>query len=174
MHPLKIMHNRLRLSLLITLCLTAPLTFALPEDRQMPAQLAADSADLSQQNHRGEYNGKVEFDQGSTHLRAAKAVTEGNLKNELIMAVAMGESGEQAHFWTETAKDKPLLHAWADTIRYLPLEHRIELIGNARITQGENTFSAPVITYDTEKQHVTSRSDGKGRTTILIHPEKKA
>ncbi|WED43895.1 lipopolysaccharide transport periplasmic protein LptA [Legionella cardiaca] len=149
-------------------------SFAMPDDREKIAELAADSADLNQQTHRGEYVGRVEFNQGTTHLRAAKAITEGNQQNKLILAIALGDETEQAHYWTQTALNKPLLHAYADMIRYYPERHLVELIGNARITQGDNSFAGPKISYDTEKQHVISKGDTKNRTTIIIHPEKKS
>ncbi|MDI9818354.1 MULTISPECIES: lipopolysaccharide transport periplasmic protein LptA [unclassified Legionella] len=145
----------------------------MPDDREKIAELSADSADLNQEKHRGEYLGNVKFDQGTTHLRAAKAITEGNKQNKLILAIAIGNEAQQAHYWTQTAEDKPLLHAYADLIRYHPEKHLVELIGNARIAQGNNSFSAPKILYDTVKQHVISKGSGKNRTTIIIHPEKK-
>lgn len=155
---------------LMTIC---HFVFALPEDREKRMELSADSADITQIAHHGEYIGHVELDQGSTHLRAAKAITEGDKRNKLVLAVAEGNKKEQAHCWTLTAVDKPPLHAYADIIRYLPEQHTIELIGNAKVIQGDNSFSAHKIIYDTVKQHVISKSDGKTRTTIIFHPEKK-
>ncbi|WP_058451980.1 MULTISPECIES: lipopolysaccharide transport periplasmic protein LptA [Legionella] len=157
---------------LLLLLLATPLCFALPEDREKPVELSADTADLNQQTHRGEFIGHVQLDQGSSHLRAANAITEGNAQNKLVLAIANGDQKEQAHFWILTELNKPPLHAYADVIRYHPDQHLIELIGNARVVQGENSFSAPKISYDTLKQHVVSKSDGKARTTIIFHPEK--
>jgi len=167
-----------RLKLFITFCLTLTAFIqpvqAMPDDRDKQLELSADSADLNQQTHRGEFLGNVQLDQGTTHLRATKALTEGSEKNKLVAAVAIGDAQTQAHYWTQTAIDKPLLHAYADTIRYYPDKHLIELIGNARVEQGKNSFVAPKISYDTLKQHVLSSNDGKSRTTIILHPEKKA
>ncbi len=146
---------------------------ALPDDREKIMQLSADTADLNQQTHQGEYIGNVQLDQGTTHLRAASARTEGDKQNKLILAIAKGDSKKQAHFWVITELNKPPLHALADLIQYFPERNIVELIGNARVTQGENSFSAPKIIYDTVKQHVVSRSNGKERTTIIIHPGKK-
>lgn len=158
----------------VLLSLVSNLSLAMPDDREKTLHLFADSADLNQQTHRGIYTGNVKLDQGTTHLRAAKAITEGNKDNKLVLAVAEGNQKEQAHYWTQTASDKPLLHAYANTIRYLPDQHLIELIGKAQVVQGDNSFSAPKISYDTLKQHVLSKSDGKTRTMIIIHPGKKA
>ena len=146
------------------------LSSAMPDDREKILRLSADKADLNQQIHRGEYLGHVQLDQGTSHLRAAKAITEANKQNKLTLAIAVGNKKNQAHYWTQTAVDKPLFHAYADTIRYHPDRHLIELIGHARVVQGDNSFAAPRISYDTLKQHVISKSDGKSRTTIIIHP----
>lgn len=147
-------------------------SFALPEDREQVLHLSADTADLNQEKHHGVYIGDVQLDQGSTHVRAAEAITEGNEKNQLMKAIAKGNGHEQAHYWALTAADKPPIHAYADNIYYYPERHLIELIGNARVEQGENTFSAPKISYDTLHQHVVTTASGKQRTTIIIHPEK--
>lgn len=162
----------LKLAVILLLLLTKEICFALPDDREKPLELSADSADLNQQTHRGEFIGHVQLDQGSSHLRAANAITEGSAQNKLVLAVANGDQKEQAHFWTVTEHGKPPLRAYADMIRYHPDQHLIELIGNARVVQGENSFSAPKISYDTLKQHVVSKSDGKTRTTIIFHPGK--
>jgi lipopolysaccharide export system protein LptA len=137
-------------------------------------QLSAGSADLNQQDHRGIYIENVKLDQGTTHIRAAKAVTEGNSKNQLTKAIIHGNKETQAHYWTLTDTKKPPMHAFADIIYYYPAKHIITLVGNARVEQGEDSFSAPSITYDTLHQHVISKSDGQGPTTIVIHPGKNS
>lgn len=159
---------------MLMLALTSNLSLAMPDDREKILELSADTADLNQQTHHGEYLGNVQLDQGTTHLRAAKAITEGDKQNKLVLAIANGNKKDQAHYWTQTAVDKPLLHAYANTIRYYPNHHLIELIGHARVIQGDNSFAAPKISYDTLQQHVISKSDGKTRTTIIIHPGKQA
>jgi lipopolysaccharide export system protein LptA len=147
--------------------------YALPGDKEQTMHVVSDSADLSQKNHKGTYTGNVEFIQGSTNLHAANAITQGNDKNQLVLAIANGGKGKQAHYWTETGPDKPPFHAYADTIKYYPLRHLIELIGNARVEQGPNSLSAAKISYDTLEQHVVSESKGTTRTTIILYPEKK-
>ncbi len=157
----------------LMLLLITSVCFALPQDREQVMKLRADSADLNQETHRGLYVGDVQLDQGSTHVEAAEAVTEGDANNKLIRAIAKGSPKAQAHYWVLTATDKPPLHAYADKIIYYPERHLIELIGNARIEQGDNSFSAPKISYDTERQHVVTKRDGNMRTTIIFHPEKR-
>lgn len=145
--------------------------FALPTDKNQILNFRADSADINQETHFGYYTGNVALDQGSTHLRSAKASTEMDKKNKLIMATAEGSKTEQAHFWTLTDEKKPPVHAYANTIRYFPEKHLIELIGRARVEQGNDSFSAPKINYDTLHQHVLSQTQHQGQTVIIIHPE---
>ena len=92
----------------------------------------------------------------------------------ILLAIAFGSKKTQAHYWEQTALDKPLLHAFANEIRYYPERHLIELLGNARVTQGDDSFSSAKITYNTEKQHIAAKSSQHDRTVIIIHPEKKA
>jgi lipopolysaccharide export system protein LptA len=157
----------------IFLLLGNPIAYALPTDKEQIIHVDADTADLNQLTHRGIYTGHIKFNQGTTNLHAEKAITQGNDKNELILAIAEGNATKQAHYWTQTAVDKPLLHAFANTIRYHAQTHIIDLIGNAKITQGENSFAAPTIRYNTVKQQVISKNDGSNRTTIILYPEKK-
>ncbi|KTD20723.1 lipopolysaccharide transport periplasmic protein LptA [Legionella londiniensis] len=145
---------------------------ALPNDREQVLMLQADTADLNQETHRGIYIGDVQLDQGTTHVRAAEAITVGDANNKLVMAKATGNQDAQAHYWSTPENGKPPLHAYADEIYYYPDKHLIKLIGNARVEQGKNSFSAPEIIYDTEKQHVVTQKNNKARATIIIHPEK--
>lgn len=156
----------------LVLCFITHRSQAMPDDHTKTMQFKAGAADIDQQSHHGTYTGNIELDQGTTHIRAAKATTEGNEKNQLVKAVIEGEGPTQAHYWTLTTLDKPPLHAYADIIYYHPDRHLIELVGHARVEQGEDSFSAPQISYDTLHQHVISKSDGKTRTTIVIHPKK--
>ncbi len=159
-----------RALLLGLLCLASWPSFALPSDKDAVVHLRAGTASLNQRTHRGVYTGDVRLDQGSTHVRAAFAITNGNANNQLILAVAHGNATTQAHVWTRASLEKPPLHAYADTIRYIPLQHLIELLGHARLTQGHQSFAAPTIKYDTLLQHVTTQQNGRERTTIVIHP----
>lgn len=145
--------------------------YALRSDKNQILNFKADAADINQETHLGHYKGHVALDQGTTHLRASLATTEVNENNKLVKATAEGNKKEQAHFWTLTDEKKPPFHAYADLIRYFPEKHLIELEGKARVEQGNDSFSAPIIQYDTLHQHVLSQSKGKGQTVIIIHPE---
>lgn len=162
-----------KISILIFVCLSQQ-TMALPEDAQKVMHIQAGSAELSQQNHLGTYINGVSLDQGSTHIRAAKAITQGNASNQLVKAIIEGDLHTQAHYWGLVAQDKPMLHAYADKIIYYPLTQEVELIGHARIEQGKHAFTAPVIQYNLKTQHVSTKQLPGEQTTITIHPEPKS
>lgn len=150
------------------------MTLALSTDKLQIMKMTADSADLDQNKHLGTYKGNVEFDQGSTHLRADHAMTWGDAQNHLILAEAYGDKqGKQAHYWTLESEDKPPIHAYANSIKYNPANHKIELLGKARVEQGTNSFAAERIIYDTERQQVISSGNKQQRIVIIYHPEKK-
>ena len=70
-------------------------------------------------------------------------------------------------------KEKPELHAYAKQIEYFPEQHLIHLIGHARIEQGQNSFAAQNIRYDTLTQKVVTTSPQKSRTLIVFHTDDK-
>jgi len=167
------MGNRIVLGLL---CLILPTlnAFALTSDRSKLVYFSSGHAALDEKTGEGSYSEGVSIDQGTTHLRATDAKTIMSAKHELTRAIARGNSKKQAHFWTCTSPDKPPLHAYADALSYYPLENRLELVGNARIIQGENTIQAPTINYDTKAERLitTASTDKKQGTLILIDPKK--
>ena len=169
MNPIRV--NKHFFSVLLLLFTSS--CFALPDDRAQIMHFRADTAELNHHTHRGIYVGDVQLDQGSTHIRAAEAITEGNLKNQLIKAIIKGNKAAQAHYWTLATADKLPVHAYADIIYYYPEKHSIELVGNAKVEQGTDSFSAPTIRYNTLNQCVVSENDSKSRTTITIHPGKR-
>lgn len=162
-------YSRRRKSWGLLLLLLPQCLFALPGDNKEPLLVRADSADLNQKQHLGTYLGNVAVDQGSTHIRAAKALTEGDAQNHLVKAVIEGDGMTQAHYWTLQNQDKPELHAYADTIFYYPKEHQIRLVGHASVIQDQNKIAANTICYNTLTQRVTTSFQGE-QTTISIQP----
>jgi len=167
------MGNRMILNLLCLSLITSN-AFALTSDRSKLVYFSSGHASLDEKTGQGIYSEGISIDQGTTHLRATDATTIMNPEHQLTRAIAHGNTQEQAHFWTCTSTDKPSLHAYADTLSYYPFENRLELVGHARITQGDNTLQAPTINYDTKAERLitTSNTDKKQGTLILIRPEK--
>lgn len=139
------------------------------ESSEAPIYLEASTASINQTTHIGKYQNII-LHQGTFHLQALSAQTKTNQKNQLVEAIAQGSDNTPAHVWS-TEKD-PTVHAYANKIIYYPNQHRIELIGQAKIIQGDNSFSAPKIIYDTLNQHVVTESHSQARTVIVYRPSK--
>lgn len=147
-------------------------SIALSSDKNQPIQVQAGSADINQQTHQGIYKNNVQLVQGTTHIEAYEAITTGDNTNQLVLAVIKGTKDKPAHYQTMTEANKPPLHAYADTMKYYPKRHVIELIGNASITQGNNAFKAAKITLNIQTHHIVSQSDNTQQTIITFYPEK--
>ena len=144
----------------------------MPDDRTRIMYLSANSADVNQQLHRGIYDGGVKLDQGTTHIRAARAITILDANNKLLQAVIYGNNLTRAHYWTRAVLDKPILHAYADIMYYYPKRHTIDLLGHVRVKQGLDFFAAKYMSYDTLRRHLISKSCGNEQNLIVMHPGK--
>lgn len=160
---------------LFFMILLPSLCLALASDQNKPITMRADQVELQQAKQLGLFKGHVEVDQGSSHLRSGSAIAYTDKHNKILKAVAIGTSKKQASFTTTQKPHEPALHAYADSITFYPQDNRIVLEGNATLHKGMNKFSAAIIKYDIKNQHVISQEDkqGNGRTTIIIHPQKK-
>ena len=158
--------------LLVALLLFNESSHAAIPNKSAPMQITAGSAEIDQQKHVGIFEKGVSLVQGESHLRAARAITRHNTKNKLIAATCYGDNKSQAHFWSNTAKGK--MHAYANIITFYSTENIIELSGNARITQSNDSFSAPLIRYNTTSGKVITEKKNNQRTSIIIHPGKSS
>jgi lipopolysaccharide export system protein LptA len=155
--------------LLLCLCLLASGVFALPTDTHKRLLMQAKTADIKQQKGVATFHGNVQADQGLTHLRAQSAKTFFDKKNHLKLAIAYGSHKLLAHYWTLPHLNRPLLHAYAKTIKYYPSQGKVILIGHARLQQGGNAYRAPEIIYYMKQNRIVSPQHNKGRTTIVFN-----
>lgn len=160
--------KKLILTLLITIF---PLTsWALSTDKQQPAYIQADSATLNHKTGVCIYRGHVQLTQGSTTIIADTLTTYLNDQNALQQATAVGQL---ANYTTLPDNTKLPFTAVAQTINYYPIKAAVELIGQAKATQGSDSFAGPKINYDIKQQLVVTPPSQGGRTTIIIQPQQK-
>lgn len=145
---------------------------ALPDDKNQLAQLEADQVDFDTQTHQGNYQGHVKFSQGSSHLEADEAHTRFDDHNQIVYAKALSSPFSQTHFWTKMNPNDPDFHAYARQIEYFPDKRVIILTGSAKIKQGDNIMTAPVMAYHLDTHHLSTKLVGPSRTRLLIHPDK--
>ena len=158
---------------LLAFVLQNKLAYALPDDEKAPFELHSETADINQSTRTGVYTGNIEFDQGTSHIRAWKSIIKTDENNKLIKAIISGNKEKQAHFWTMIDKTKPMLHAYADKIYYYPNTRIIKLKGNAKVLQDNNSLTADIILYNVASNHVTTENNHKNRTTIIFHPKER-
>ena len=154
----------------LLLGLNSNIAFALNTDKDQILQIIADSVELKHHTGVAIYRHHVHVSQGTTHLTADKLTTTYDDQNQLESATAIGNK-TRATYRTQTDIKKPELIAQADTIKYLPKQKLVQLIGNAQASQGTDTFIAPQINYDIQNQIITSPPAEDGKTVITIQPK---
>lgn len=143
-------------------------TFALTADKAENLLLMADKMTFSNKQKIGTYLGHVYLKQGSSTLHANKAWTYTNNNHQLDKAIALGNATKQALFETLMEGQKDKLKGAADKISYFPNKQLIRLEGHAFLSQGKNTYQAPLIIYDITKQRLISQKTSKSRSHITI------
>ncbi len=154
---------------LITL-LASGSTYALSTDKQQPAFIKSDTATLNHRTKICVYTGHVELTQGSTVITADTLTTYSDAQNQLEQASAIGKF---ATYSTQPDNNPQKLIATALTLNYYPKKAQVELIGQAKATQGSDSFAGPRINYNIKEQIITSPPSKEGRTTIIIQPGQK-
>lgn len=115
----------------------------------------------------------VIFNQGKTHLESNSVNAILDEKHHPQYAIARAAPLKRVHFSTQPSPQDPLMHAYSNTMEYLPLQHLIVLTGEAKLSQGKRLFSAPLIRYNTLKHQVISLPEKESRTHIIFYPDKK-
>lgn len=148
----------------------SPLGFALSTDQQQVATINADAATLNPKTGFCIYRGHVVLKQGTTSILADNLTIQSDGKNQLEHAIAKGNLASYS-----TMPDNSTLEfiAMGETIDYYPKKNLIVLRGQAKATQGKDSFAGPVINYDTKSQMVTTPFSKQNRTTIVIQPDQK-
>ena len=145
-------------------------SFALSTDKQQPALLQADSATINHKTGISVYTGHVKLVQGSTVITADVLTTLSTNQNQLELATAIGNP---ATYSTLPDNTTMMFNASALTLKYQVPSQQVDLTGNAKALQGNDSFAGPHIIYDIKQQLVISPPSDQGHTTILIQPTQK-
>lgn len=160
----------LKLISLIFFFVYVPHCFALSTDKQQPAILQADSATINHKTGISVYRGHVKLIQGSTVITADILTTHTSPQDQLQLATAVGVP---ATYSTLPDNTTMVFNASALTINYQVPNQQVDLTGNAKALQGNDSFAGPHIIYDIKQQLVISPPSDQGHTTILIQPNQK-
>ena len=149
------------------------MALALPEDRRQPIHIQADESSFDAESGVSTLTGAVQIDQGTLRIMAENVtVTDDN--GRLVRIVAHGEPDSPATYSQRLNVGEPLVYAEAQQIDYAVGEERIELRGQALLTQADREFAGEAIFYDIEEGRVTARSERPGGVRFKWQPEPPA
>ena len=156
---------------LLALALVAAPAGARESDRQQPATIEADRAEIDQASGESRYFGDVVFVQGSLRITGAElsmTAPDGVVRH----AEAHGTpEGEPARIRQQTDTGQ-VVRAHARTIDYDAEQGLVTLVGNAELLRDGEHFAAGRIRYWPDARRVEGgRGDDGGRVRIRIEPE---
>lgn len=159
--------NRWRSILLFFLVLALPLVAASAPAQKSPVRITADSLALDQKEQSTTYIGNVVLTQGPMTLTAdSLKVFVDNGKLGRIEA-----SGDPARFET-TLEDETLVKGEADRIVFDSANGLLTLIGDGRLSQGQNRIENDYIRYNLRNGNLKAGGEkARKRVEMIFHPE---
>lgn len=154
------------------LALTANFAMALPDDRNKPIEIQADSAERDAKTGITTYTGNVDIKQGSIHIAASTVVLNSN-KNKLTQIHA---TGTPATYHQQITGPSDVVDAKANTIHFDVAKNLLTLQDNASLKQESGSIVGDRIEYDTQAERVRARAakpglnDNGRRITVIIPP----
>lgn len=156
--------------MLLGLVLAPLYGYALPEDSEKTIHIVANSTEFNYKTGLDVYEGNVQIDQGTTHVKADKLITQKDEHHHIVSAIAYGLA-HLAEYTTIPKAGDVNLNAKAKIIRYFPTTSTIILEENVTVTQGKNSFHGPHIIYNMKNQTVSAPASKNGRASIVIEPK---
>lgn len=152
-------------ALLLLLVLAAPPVAALQSDRNQPIHIQADRVLVDEARKVSTYEGNVELSQGTLRVTAERVeiVRSSNGVERLVA------TGAPVTFRQRPDNSDEDIHGQAHRVEYTAANALVELIGDARLSQGQDEFSGPRISYESDQNRV--RASGEGRVHAIIHPQ---
>lgn len=154
------------------LTLATSCVFALPDDRNKPIEIQANSAERDAKTGVTTYTGNVDVQQGSIHISANKVVLN-STNNKLTK---MHATGSPATYHQQLTGPKDVVDAQAINIYFDVAKNLITLQDSASLKQASGSIKGDRIEYDTKAERVkaqASRSGGNDnnqRITVIIPP----
>jgi lipopolysaccharide export system protein LptA len=147
----------------------SPVT-ALPEDREQPIRITADSASRFETTGETHYTGNVELTQGSLRINADRIVVQ-QPQNGAGVIIATGNPARLKQ--TPTEQRGPV-SASAERIEYRQDLDTVKLVRNARIEQEGAVVTGAIIDYEVNAQQVKARAavsaEDNQRVEVIIPP----
>lgn len=173
MYGVDTMHlNRLLHAALCCLALSGAATQvqALPEDRSQPIHISADSASINEKTGVTVYSGQVEIVQGSMKIRGDRVELYRTADGDVNRIVSVGKPAE---FEQQPKHSDPVTHAYGLRMEYRIKAQQITIDEQAKVEQGQDTFTGERIVYNMDKAIVDAFSSESGdqRVKMVIQPK---
>lgn len=162
-------NNLFKLLGLAAIVVFSPLSAALPDDKDKPIELRADSAEIDDNKKVSVYIGNVFIKQGSMELKADK-ITIYSDDDGVKEMVAIGKP---ANFRQQGEVNGPFTKGKAERIEYFAEIDETIFIDKAELTQDGDIFTGDRIRFEMTNDIVTATSHNKGSQVIMTLPPRK-
>jgi lipopolysaccharide export system protein LptA len=139
---------------------------ALPEDADQPIHIRADNAEIDQQQGLVIYRGEVRVDQGTLRVTADEMTVE-YVEQKVVRITA---KGTPAHYQQQIEADEDQVKAHSSTIIYYTQEERLDLLGDAFLTQEGNEITGDLIKYDIVAGKVDATAESEAPVRMILQP----
>ena len=161
--------KQLRTAVLLTGLLVCGPALSLPDDRDKPIRITADTAIRDEKQGFTVYTGNVHMIQGSLDIVADKlTIYHENADADKIVA-----EGNPAKMKQRPAVDEPMVRARAQTIEFYKLEDRVHLKIDAHITRDDgSSVTGDSIDYYISDELIKADSDQSpdGSPVVVVIP----
>ncbi len=139
---------------------------ALPEDADQPIHIRADNAEIDQDQGLVIYRGAVRVDQGTLRVTADEMTVE-YVEQKVVRITA---TGSPAHYQQQIEVGKEQVKAHSSTIVYHTQDERLDLHGNAFLTQEGNEITGDLIKYDIVAGKVDAKAESDSPVRMILQP----
>lgn len=148
----------------LLLAYTPLAALALESDVDKPIEVEADSVEIDEGNNKSVYKGNVVLVQGSIRLTADRVtVIQNDDKSDQIQAV-----GNPVRITQKPADGKKPVKGHSSRMEYYVDSDMLYLIGNAVLTQDQDTFKSDRIAYDRKKSLIKGGTSAQGKTRVRV------
>ncbi len=153
----------------ILLSLLSSLAFAMPEDRDKPIEIEAESVVVDESTGFNQFMGDAVVTQGSLVL-SAELIEVRTSDEEVESMVAKGSQQKPAKYIQSQPNQVRFIEATAIEITYDVEKGVVFLIGDAHLAQGFDSFSGETLEYDVDNDKVLVKGseDGVKRVKFKI------
>lgn len=157
--------NTRLITLMLLLQASLPFTAqALEEDVNKPIEVEADSVEIDEGSGKSIYKGNVILTQGSIRLAADKiTVIQHEKKSDQIIAV-----GSPAVLTQKSANGKKPVKGNSTRMEYSVNSDILFLIGDATLTQDQDTFKSDRIAYDRKRSLIKGGTSAEGKQRVRV------